>query len=1032
MWFGTQQGLFRYDGYGFINYKFEPDDPGSLSENWVHTICEDRQGTLWVGTHGGGLNKFDEDKETFVHYRHDPKDSTSLSNDFISRIVEDCSGTLWIGTEGGGLNKLDRSTNTFIHYRHDPANPGSLSHDFVTVIYEDSPATMGRSTLWIGTNGGGLNAMDREKNVFKQYVHDPANPYSISFKFVSALYEDRAGSLWIGTFHDGLIRLDPAKNTFAHYRFNPRIRHSLSSNRVNSIYEYADPERAGRLALWVGTFGGGLNVLDAEKNTFRHFVHEGESLYGPSSQLITHFYKDRDGNLWIATFDSGVNKINKNRKAFRHYTHEPGNANSLSNRMVWSIYEDDDAVLWVGTYGGLDRIDRRRNIITHYRHDPDNPNSLSDNTVLSICPDPDRQGSGRNILWLGTDAGVEKFDTKAEQFTHYRYDSGQLHTLAGFNLVKSIYFDRSHTMWVGTRYGLYKLDRQTETYTCYPLDQNQAPYWRSISVQFIFEDRSSTLWVGTDSGLLQFDKNREKFVHHQHHREDAAGLSYQSIISIYQDGGGALWIGTWGGGLNRLEIPATIDSTSSSGEMSGNHAASGRAQFSHFTEKDGLANNLTYGILGDDHGNLWVSTNLGLSKFDPSTRTFTNYDSHDGLQSSEFNARAYYKNARGEMFFGGVNGLSIFHPDSIIDNQNIPPIFLTAFKQFDKVVKLEHAISGVQEIDLSYQDDFFAFEFVALDYTNPPENQYAYKMEGFDRDWIYCGARRYASYTNLPPGRYSFLVKGSNSDGVWNEEGVTIKIAIHPPFWKTWWFISLAAASLLAALVLLHKHRVNLKIQHALEIEEARLLENDIVRKQIAHDFHDELGNKLTNISLFSEILRRKLERVAPENVEYLNKISAALQGLAGGIRDFIWILDSKQDTLQDVAIHLRDFAEQAFGGTGVDFNMTVKSGDLAHAKLSMDWRRHLTLLFKEAIHNIHRHAHCRQVTMEFVSNHEHFTITIADDGQGFDPANCSSGNGLRHMRRRTEKLAGEIEIISNTGKGTEIRFRGRYPQNGA
>jgi signal transduction histidine kinase len=366
------------------------------------------------------------------------------------------------------------------------------------------------------------------------------------------------------------------------------------------------------------------------------------------------------------------------------------------------------------------------------------------------------------------------------------------------------------------------------------------------------------------------------------------------------------------------------------------------------------------------------------------------------------------------------------------ENPFVPPVVITAFKKVDEVVPFDRDISEVEKIALSYQDNFFSFEFVALDYTNPQKNQYAYKLEGFDRDWVHCGTRRYASYTNLDPGQYIFRVKGSNSDGAWNEEGVAVKITIHPPFWLTWWFIALLAGTLLGATVFFHKNRVRQKIRHALAIERARLLENERVRQQIAHDFHDELGNKLTNIFLFSEILHRKLEQVAPENIEYVNKIGWALKGLSGGIRDFVWILDPKQDSLQDVAIRLRDYAEEVFNGSGIDFQMPEPSNGLDGIKLSMDWRRHLTLLFKEAINNVRQHANCRQATMEFSANGERLAITLADDGQGFDPTNCAAGNGLRYMRKRAEKLAGEIEIVSNIGKGTMIRFGSRYPQNGA
>ena len=326
------------------------------------------------------------------------------------------------------------------------------------------------------------------------------------------------------------------------------------------------------------------------------------------------------------------------------------------------------------------------------------------------------------------------------------------------------------------------------------------------SVLSIYEDPDEigkVLWIGTNGGgLNRFDRDTETFIHYQGDPNKPNSLSHNSVFSIYEDKAGILWIGTFGGGLNKFDRDTET--------------------FIHFTEKDGLQNDVIYGILPDTGGNLWLSTNKGLSKFNPQTETFRNYDVNDGLQSNEFNVGAYCKSKSGEMFFGGINGFNRFHPDSVKDNPHIPPIILTAFKKFNKIVKFDKAIFEIDEIELSYKDNFFSFEFAALDYTNPEKNQYAYKLEGFNEDWIFCGNTRNATYTNLDPGAYIFRVKGSNNDGIWNEAGVSVKIIITPPFWKTWSFITLSGVSFILIGLVVYRRRVNAKLEKARIISELK------------------------------------------------------------------------------------------------------------------------------------------------------------------------------------------------------------------
>ncbi len=797
MWFGTADGLNKFDGYNFTVYNHDPLDSTSISDSRVITICEDKDGTLWIGT-AGGLNKFNRESETFTHYIYDLSNPNSLSDNRVQSIYEDRSGILWIGTDNGGLNKFDKETEKFEHYQYDPANPNSLSHNHIFPICEDKTGV-----LWIGTPAG-LNRFDKENKIFKHYKHDPSVPNSLSHNEINALYEDKSGTLWIGT-DNGLNKLvpstksgqalseadwlDPAKIKFVHYKHDPMNPNSLSDDMIWSIFE----DKSGN--LWIGTAGGGLNKFEKEKDTFIHYKNNPIDPNTLSDYRVRSIYEDRSGLLWIGTHAGGLNKFNRYGKKFVHYKMDPANLNSLSNNSVRCIYQDKSGILWIGTWaGGLNKFDRENENFKHYRNDPSNPHSIGSDRILSIHEDK------LGVLWIGTVMGLDKFDREREIFVHYKKDPSKLDRLSE-NSVRVIFEDKIGALWIGMWGGGFnKFDRKKETFTNYSNDPKNVNSLCNNTVMTLYENRYGTLWIGTCDGLDRFDREKDIFEHYNHDPANSKSLSNNYILSIYEDpaeNGYTLWIGTQGG-LNKLVLSKDKEFKRE------------KEEFTIFTENDGLPNNWVYGILGDDHGNLWLSTNKGISKFNTQTETFRNYDVNDGLQSNEFNTGAYFISSSGEMFFGGNNGFNAFYPDSIKDNSYIPPVVITTIKKFDEIIKFD--ISDTEEIELSYKDKYLAFEFASLDYTNPQKNQYAYIMEGFDKDWIDAGMRRRATYTNLNPGKYIFRVKGSNSDGVWNEEGVSVKIVITPPFWETWWFIFLSVISVLVIGYILYRQNVKAKM----------------------------------------------------------------------------------------------------------------------------------------------------------------------------------------------------------------------------
>jgi PAS domain S-box-containing protein len=773
MWFTTWDGLNRYDGYEFKVYKQEPGNPKSPGGTAFWVVYEDRAGTIWAGSPtGGGLSRYDPTNEQWVRYQHDPDDPHSLGSDNVYAIYEDSAGVLWIGTEGGGLNLFEGAAEDgrgrFTRYEPDPEDPQSLGSAFVSSIYEDRSGV-----LWIGTYDGGLHRYNRERESFTRYQHDANDPESLSDDRVYPIYEDRSGMLWVGTYGGGLNRFDRETGRFKRYRSDPDDPHNLSGDTITGICE--DPSGT----LWIGTFDGGLNRYQPETDTFVSYQHDALDPRSLGSSTVASLYVDRSGTLWIGTGGSGISKLDPTAQGFGLYRHKPTDPNSLNNSDVRAIYEDRSGDLWIGTWGGLNRLDPKTGRTTHYRHDPADPDSLSDDHVLSIHED------NTGTLWVGVDThGLNKYNRETETFAHFRPDPADPHSLSD-GVVTTLYQDRTGVLWVGTfTSGLDALDPQSQDeqvrFSHHQHDPEDPHSLGAGTIYAIHEDREGVLWVGTGGGgLCRYDRDRESFACYRHDPDDANSLTDNVIWAIYPDREGGLWVGT-SGGLNRLDAITGI--------------------FLHYTTADGLPHNTVYGILEDTsspgtNGQLWLSTAGGLSRFDPRSRTFRNYGASDGLQGDGFNFGAYHKSSTGELFYGGPNGLTTFHPQDIRSNTHIPPVFVTGFHLTNEPVPvgndspLQQSIVDTEELALSFQDRVISFQFAALNYSSPLQNRYRYKLEGFEDDWTEVGSdRRYATYTNLDPGHYTFRVLGSNNDGVWNEVGASLAITITPPWWASWWF----------------------------------------------------------------------------------------------------------------------------------------------------------------------------------------------------------------------------------------------------
>jgi signal transduction histidine kinase/ligand-binding sensor domain-containing protein len=799
LWFCTQDGLNKFDGYSFKVYRPDPTR-NSIAVGFVRSICEGPSGELWIGTMGGGLNRFDPDTERFTHYRYDPRDPSSLKGDWVSTVYLDPQGGLWAGTTTG-LNRFDLETEEITRYEHYEEYPASLGHPTVNAVFRDR-----EGVLWVGT-GGGLDRGDPVRQRFIHYRHDPDDPNSLGGDSVQAIYQDSQGILWIGT-DGGLDRLDRQAGQFIHYRHDPDDPTSLSNDSVQSIYQ----DREG--TLWIGTTDG-LNWFDRERERFVRYQSDPGDPNSLSSDWIWSIYQDREGVLWIGTYRGGLSKYDRLSDRFALYRAIPGDPNSLNNNQIWSIYQDRDGILWIGTGGGgLNRFDREQGLMSQYRHDPADANSLSHDVVRAILQDSE------GMLWIGTDGGgLDRFDPEREQFVHFQNDPADRYSLS-HDAVRVIYEDRQNQLWIGTDGGgLNRLDRATGRFDRFPADPDDPNGLPGPSIWAVTEDRQGMLWVGTaGSGLQRFDRVTQQFTWYRHERSDI-------ILSIHDDRWGNLWVATYGNGLYHFD------------RVTGT--------FTPYQVEDGLPSNAVYGILEDEQGYLWLSTNNGLSQFDPPTKTFKNFDVSDGLQSKEFNGGSYSRSSSGEMFFGGINGFNAFYPESLReDNPYAPPVVLTSLTQGGEPIVTDRAVDSVSEFWLDWPDNYFEFEFAALSYSRPEKNQYAHMLEGFDKEWIQVGTRRFGRYTNLPGGTYTLRVIGSNGEGVWNQEGVAVSVRVVPPFWQTWTFRVIVLAVLAAGAVGVYRQRVTgiEKRSRELEREVSERTHEIEQRRRVAEGLRDILA----------------------------------------------------------------------------------------------------------------------------------------------------------------------------------------------
>lgn len=1039
LWFATEAGLNRWDGTRMGVFRHEPGDPCSLSDNFIWRILEDRDGFLWVATNEGGLDRFDRRTNRFHHFRSRRDDPGSLSDNNVQVLSEDPGGNIWAGTLNGGVSVLDRATGRFRRYLHREGDPRSIRSNQVIALLADR-----RGLIWVGTDRG-LDLLDPRNGAARPVDWGELMPGAGVTASVQNLFEDSRGRVWVSTTV-GMGRLDQPNGLMMRIRAidDPR----LEGRQVMSMTE--EPADV----FWMGG-GFGLIRLGPGEETPRFFTPDPYDKFSLSPGVILAVHADRAGNIWVGSNSSGVCKYSPLKWKFPHVRYNPEPGKGLSHATVRCIFEDRRGVLWVGTLGGGLSVQAPDGTWGCLRNRPGDPSSLAWDHVSCVAED------GRGRLWVGTwGRGLDRFDPVRKNFEHFRNRPGDPSSLGG-DIVQAVLVDRAGRTWVGTEEGLDRFDEAGGSFVHFRSDPRDLASLSDNRIQSraLLEAPDGALWVGTWNGLNRLDPFTGRCRRYFSDPNDPSGLSSNRVISLHLDRAGMLWIGTYGGGLCRMD-PRTGRCTS-------------------FGIREGLPDDVVYAVLEDDRHEIWLSTNRGLSRFVAPQGTFRNYDEEDGLQSNQFFWGAAFRSVRGELFFGGINGFNRFFPGRIRENPVPPRIVLTGFRIFNVPVALPLDISVTPEIVLTHDQNFFTFEFAALDFVNPGKTRMEYMMEGLDTRWLSCGAERRAAYTNLEGGEYVFRVRGANSDGVWNPRGAEIRVRIVPPWWKRPWLRVSAALLVALALLVAYRQRIcriraqqrkleelvvqrtqELRFKHE-ELEKAYTVmrsANEELRGlnakkteflgMAAHD----LRNPLTAVLGYADMVLKMIagNRFQPaQGMRYLEKISEACEKMNALLTSFLDIAAIETGSLT-VVMHPEnpvrllhesaDFHRRQAERKGIRFSSDIPDDlpDLVTDRLRF------SQVLDNLLSNAVKYTPPGGEVLLRASREERFlVVSVRDNGPGlteedlskmFQPyvrlsavptgGESSTGLGLSIVKRIVERHCGEVFVTSRPGEGSTFGFR--------
>ncbi|MFD0963142.1 ligand-binding sensor domain-containing protein [Pseudofulvibacter geojedonensis] len=969
-WFGTEDGLNKYDGYKFKLFNDSHNIDTNIFDKEIRFIDEDSNGEIWFGANKV-LNKFNRNTNSIQEYHLNAK-TNALEGDYINVFLIDNQDRIWVGTnkgvflsEGNGfkevkakskslpnLKLITQDKNGTIWLVYDDGIYQYLNNDLELTFSINLDANIGFSfgailegndRLWLGSNLGVYVFNIKEKELTKVVSKKNEEFNTVP---ISAFCKDKKGSTWVGTMGSGLFKIDyQSKHDYTITQYAKRSIDAprLSSNHIHDIY--IDKSNV----LWVGTVLGGVNKGTLDVN-FDHFKTDFKELNIVEPDPVFSLCEDQYNNLWIGTYGNGLYKLDKETRTYAYYPGTKKDKSGFTGRQVYNITEDLKGNMWFSTSnGGILKYKRETNTFDVFEHENLKQEKLINSVVF-------KESNGN--IWIGTwTQGVYFYNTSTKELKHFK------DTLA----------------------------KPTDIVTGW--------------VNYIFEDLDKNhLWISYENGLHVIDL-RSDIVYKLDNTVNANnGLKSNYIYSIYKDSDSSFWLGTESGLVQVLDY-----------QLKNNHKLELKTRT--YTKKDGLLNEVAYGMLEDDYNNLWVSTNNGLVKFNRQTKEIKTYLDSDGLQANEFNMGAFYKNKSGEFLFGGINGITAFYPNKIQNNKVEPKVAITEFRVLNEVVvpsvdgRINKDINEVEELEINFKDNVFSFELAALEYTNPENNQYAYKLEGFEDKWNYIKTRRDITFTNLDPGKYQLKVKASNNDGVWSKEKV-IKIQIPPPFWKTIWFyllMALIALTLIFFLVKIRINQVNLKAEkHLLYLKNEK---NNAMLKEIHHRVKNNL--QVVNSLLSLQSREVKDERVVSMFKDARKRVlsMAMLHERMYGSADLEHV---------DIHDHFETLVENLIKSYAVDKDIKLEIS-IKDVQMGISTLTPLGLLLIEIVSNSLKHAFAdRKEGTIYVSlklnDCNKYELVIGDDGKGYDKEIETSTLGTKLIYIFTKQLNGEIEQLNKPG----------------
>jgi len=830
IWIGSQDGLNRFDGYKVDVYRNEPGNKNSLPNNYVRCLFTDSHGVVWIGT-GNGLAYYDYRSNSFQSFFRG-KGEDSLPGNSISVINEDVYGILWIGTNTG-LCSFDIKNKRFQRFLHNDQS-NSISSDHIRDI-EFAPD----GAMWI-TTGKGLNRLDLSTMRFTSFFHDPKDTTTLSGNILTQIAMDKDGNIWTSVNETIYLECFNTKTyRVRHYRNFTEKQSHIANNTPRDIFI----DRTGR--LWVGTDQGGLYLFLPVKNIFYQYIADILDPNKLQSNTVIAMYQDNSNMIWLGT-QTGVERFNPNESKFIVYRPKSIASLAVAHNSVQAIAEDPSHRLWIGTFNGIFILDRNTGAYTNYQFRANDPYTLSNNVVQSLCRDK------RGNMWAGTMGGLNLFDPVHKRFRRFYTKKDDVRGIA---FILSIFSCKNGDLFFGGQGGLSKFD----------FNNNSVHHLSDEAVTVIFEDNREMLWIGlgggggAGGGLIKYNRSTGERQRFSNIVDDTSSLPSNFISSVVQDHEGVIWIGT-GTGLCRFNETAK--------------------KFTTFSEKNGSPKGQVGQLLVDDKDRIWMSAAGGISMLNASRTKFSHYDPADGLQGREF-GRSASKTHDGYLCYGGKYGFNIFHPDSLRINNFIPQVILKRIMIFDEALKMDSSFTELKTLKLSYKQNFFSFEFAALNYDHPEKNQYDYQLINFDKKVVHNGTNRVFSYTNVPPGNYILKVTASNNDDVWNTAGFELELIIIPPFWATWWFKSLVVLVLIGSILLFFRGREN-----RIRKEEAR---QTAINKQIAEIRMTALRGQMNPHFIFNSLNSIQhfiTTRDKEEALNYLSKFSKLIRKILENSRE--------------------------------------------------------------------------------------------------------------------------------------------------